>query len=578
MVQSFARMIEAGFDDYLARFRLLTQAAETHFLNGDFHAIQANTRYRLALYKDSVRKISGWLSTDMGQRRHDHELWHSIRETYAVRALHKPAYELALTYFNSVYRKVPVGEHRLDVLFVAPQRHALKSKAPIYRRHFAVRPLEDIVRRILLDTPFRSHWEDLERDTLRVAGRIEQGLLQGQRSGQRNRDGLDRHARVEVLKNPFYRNKGAYIVGRAVLHEQVHPFLLPVLHGPAGLYVDAFIDDPDTVSIIFGFTRSYFLVDVDIPSEMVDFLGTLIPQKRKAELYNSIGFNKHGKSELYRSFAEHLEHSTDRLCVTPGIRGMVMAVFHLPSFPIVFKLIKDRFDPPKSSTREEVKAKYKLVSQHDRVGRMADTHEFVDFRFPLDRFEPELLEELRACAGSLLNEEENTLTIRHLYTERRMVPLNLYLEQASAEAAEAAVSDYGRAIKQLAAANIFPGDMLLKNFGVTRHGRVVFYDYDEILFLTECRFRRIPAPRRPEDEWSGEVWYHVEPNDMFPEEFTRFLIGDPAIRAIFHRLHGELFDADFWKARQERIRQGEIVSVFPYPQQARFEPERDGEA
>jgi isocitrate dehydrogenase kinase/phosphatase len=501
MVQSSARMIEAGFDDYLARFRLLTQAAEGHFLRRDFHAIQANTKYRLRLYKDSVRKICGWLSRDLGQRRSDQELWLSIRETYAVRVAHKPTCELAQTYFNSVYRKVPMEDHRLDVMFVAPERPDIRSPQRIFRRHFAVRPLPSLIHRILNRPAFEGLWEDLDRDVQRVAGRMQQGLLKAFAPGSHP----DRHARVELLKPAFYRNKAAYLVGRVVLHERAHPFLLPILHGPEGLYVDAVIDDPDTVSIVFGFTRSYFLVDVDIPSEMVDFLGTLIPQKPKAELYNSIGFNKHGKTELYRSFAEHIAEAEDKLCVAPGIRGMVMAVFHLPSYPIVFKVIKDRFEPPKSSTREEVKAKYKLVSQHDRVGRMADTHEFVDFRFPRERFDPALLEELRACAGSLLVEEGHTVVIRHLYTERRMTPLNLYLEAARPEQAEAAVADYGLAIRQLAAANIFPGDMLLKNFGVTRHLRVVFYDYDEILFLTECRFRHIPAPRRPEDEWSGEL-------------------------------------------------------------------------
>jgi isocitrate dehydrogenase kinase/phosphatase len=355
----------------------------------------------------------------------------------------------------------------------------------------------------------------------------------------------------------------------------VLPFLLPVLHGRGGLYVDAFIDDPDDVSVIFGFTRSYFLVDTDQPARLVDFLHSLVPTKSVAELYNSIGYNKHGKTELYRSFRRHLERSGDRFTVTPGIRGMVMAVFHLPSFPIVFKVIKDRFEPPKSVTHEEVRAKYRLVSQHDRVGRMADTHEFLDFRFPRERFEPALLEELRAVAGSSIEERGDEVTVRHCYTERRMIPLNLYLETASPAEAEHAVDEYGRAIKQLAAANIFPGDMLLKNFGVTRHSRVVFYDYDEISFLTDCRFRRIPEPRRPEDEFSGEAWYHVAPNDVFPEEFPRFLIGNPEVRALFHRLHGELFDAAFWRGLQERIREGAILTVYPYRLSKRFEPDRD---
>ncbi len=567
MIQASARMIQAGFDDFLARFSSVTRRAGEHFLARDFHAIQADTKYRLTLYKESARKIAGWVTRDLGARVDDEDLWRSIRATYAVRAARKPAYELAQTFFNSVYRKVPLERHSHDVLFVDPEPGEHRAEQPLFKRHWAVRPLPEIVRRILEDTPMAGHWEDLERDVARVAGRIEAGMLAGRP--------VARQDRVEVLRSVFYRNKGAYIVGRAVFGDAVLPFLLPVLHGRGGLYVDAFIDDPDDVSVIFGFTRSYFLVDTDQPARLVDFLHSLVPTKSVAELYNSIGYNKHGKTELYRSFRRHLERSADRFTVTPGIRGMVMAVFHLPSFPIVFKVIKDRFEPPKSVTHEEVRAKYRLVSQHDRVGRMADTHEFLDFRFPRERFEPALLEELRAVAGSCIEERGDEVTVRHCYTERRMIPLNLYLETASPAEAEHAVDEYGRAIKQLAAANIFPGDMLLKNFGVTRHGRVVFYDYDEISFLTDCRFRHIPEPRRPEDEFSGEAWYHVAPNDVFPEEFPRFLIGNPEVRALFHRLHGELFDAAFWRGLQDHIREGAILTVYPYRLSKRFEPDRD---
>ena len=85
------------------------------------------------------------------------------------------------------------------------------------------------------------------------------------------------------------------------------------------------------------------------------------------------------------------------------------------------------------------------------------------------------------------------LVIQHVYIERRMIPLNIYLQEAGPEQMAHAVVEYGNAIKDLVSANIFPGDMLWKNFGVTRHGKVVFYDYDEIEYITDCNFRRVPA-------------------------------------------------------------------------------------
>ena len=154
------------------------------------------------------------------------------------------------------------------------------------------------------------------------------------------------------------------------------------------------------------------------------------------------------------------------------------------------------------------------------------------------------------------------------------MPLNIFiddaLERQDATALFHAINEYGKAIKQLAAANIFAGDMLFKNFGVTRHGRVVFYDYDEILYLTDCHFRAIPEPLYPEQELSSEPWYSVGPNDVFPEEFSLLTACDPSVRKIFNELHGDLLTVQFWQGMQSQVRQGVLVDVFPYRQLNRF--------
>ena len=104
-----------------------------------------------------------------------------------------------------------------------------------------------------------------------------------------------------------------------------------------------------------------------------------------------------------------------------------------------------------------------------------------------------------------------------------MTPLDIYLQQATPEEANQAIIDYGQAIKDLAVTNIFTGDMLLKNFGVTRHGRLVFYDYDELRPLTDCNFRKFPQAMSYEDELAAEPWFHIGEDDVFPEEFLRFM-------------------------------------------------------
>jgi isocitrate dehydrogenase kinase/phosphatase len=316
-------------------------------------------------------------------------------------------------------------------------------------------------------------------------------------------------------------------------------------------------------------------VDASIPAQCVLFLQELMPAKPTSEIYSAMGHNKHGKTYYYRDAFRHMTNTTDQFNIAPGIKGMVMTVFTLPSYDFVFKVIMDRFTPPKDMTREQVKAKYALVKRWDRAGRMADTQEFTNLAFARERFSDELMEELFKVAPSVIEEHGKALIIKHLYVERRMTPLNLYLRNATDQQVEEVMDEYGNAIKQLAAANIFPGDMLLKNFGVTRHGRVVFYDYDELVPLMDCNFRRIPKPRTEAEEMASKPWYTVAPNDIFPEEFSLFFSGNQRAREVFDTLHSDIYDADFWQGLQERIRSGHVEDFFPYRREFRFHRDTD---
>jgi isocitrate dehydrogenase kinase/phosphatase len=386
---------------------------------------------------------------------------------------------------------------------------------------------------------------------------------------------------VQVLCSLFFRNKAAYIVGRMINAHRELPFAVPVLQNERGeLYLDTLLVGEDQLLVLFSFARAYFFVDMEVPAAYVSFLRWLMPRKPRAELYMAVGLAKQGKTLFYRDLHYHLKHSTDRFTVAPGIKGMVMLVFDLPSFPYVFKVIKDYYPPQKDTTREQIKGKYLLVKQHDRVGRMADTLEYSEVAFAKDRFDDELLEEIRKFAPSQLEVSDRDgdgheeVIIKHLYIERRMIPLNIYLQEAFDTAehgqVERAVIEYGNAIKDLVAANIFPGDMLWKNFGVTRNGKVVFYDYDEIEYLTDCNFRKVPEARTEEEEMSGEVWYSVGPRDVFPETFEPFLLGNPTVRDVFLKHHADLLDPTFWQSHKERILAGHVYDIFPYEHEKRF--------
>jgi isocitrate dehydrogenase kinase/phosphatase len=379
-----------------------------------------------------------------------------------------------------------------------------------------------------------------------------------------------REISFEILKPIFYRNKGAYLIGHMLIDNHFFPIAIPIHNNDKSVYVDTIIWNENDLSVIFSFSRSYFMVETDVPRALVEYLSELLPNKKSWELYTAVGFFKHGKTEFYRSFLNHLADSDDQFVIADGIRGLVMSVFTLPSYHIVFKIIKDKFSPTKKVSREQVKAAYKLVKTHDRVGRMADTQEFTYFTFPKNRFSADLIEELLRVAANSVSIAEDKIVIKHLYTERLMTPMNLYMKGKSDAELEILLDEYGNAIKQLAAANIFPGDMLLKNFGVTRHGRVIFYDYDEICYLTEINFREIPKSEYKEDALSSQPWFSVSPQDVFPEEFIDFLFHLPKLREMFCALHGELFTVDYWQTLQENIQKEQIMDVFPYRQSRRF--------
>jgi isocitrate dehydrogenase kinase/phosphatase len=558
------------FADYRTRFQNITAVAQLRFEKADWHAIQRTGAARIDLYEDNTEEAARAIVEQLGEVVYDARLWHDAKRCYALKIQQRNDPELAETFYNSIYLKV-FRHHELDdaLMFIrsAYEGKPIKSGEQFCRLYSTQRGLVALLGQLLDDYAFNIPWENRRRDIRNLA-----------RHARKYIPFIDiarEEVTVEVMRSMFFRNKGAYIVGRINYAGGAMPFILPVLHNGAGaVYVDTLILEENDVSVIFSFTRSYFMVDVNVPSEFIGFLHTLIPMKSKAELYSSIGFYKQGKAEFYRSFLDHLEASADQFVIAPGIKGMVMTVFTLPSFPVVFKLIKDRFSSSKNVTRATVKEKYQLVKRHDRAGRMADTQEFTNFLFPRSRFTQELIDELQKVAASSIEIEGDLITIQHLWTERRMTPLNIYIDRALANDDEPdlfhAINEFGKAIKQLAAANIFAGDMLFKNFGVTRHGRVVFYDYDEIMYLTDCNFRRIPEAMYPEQEMSGEPWYSIGPNDVFPEEFTILTACNAKVRRIFNELHGDLLETSFWQQMQQQVRDGEIVDLFPYRQIKRF--------
>jgi len=562
-----AQAILDGFNRHYSLFRQYSREGQQCFEHADWQRAAQVNRERIRGYELRVRETVDRIHEAYPEAARHSEIWPRIKIVFIGKLMNHLQAECAETFYNSVACRVLHRDYyKSEYIFWRPaiSTQYLEGTKPTYRSYY---PGSDGLRRSLLEiltqVGLTNPYEHLRRD-VRC---LEQELLRNRRAEWKAQPNYQ----VQVLDSLFFRNKAAHIVGRVINGEVIEPFVIPLLQNAQGeVFADTLLMRQKEVAILFSFTRAYFLADMEVPSAYVSFLLSIMPGKSVVDLYAMLGLQKQAKTLFYRQLQHHLKHSRDNFQVAPGVRGMVMLVFTLPSFQFVFKLIKDRFDPPKTSSREDVQGKYLLVKHHDRAGRLADTLEYSNVAIPLDRIDPALMDQLQREAPSSIEIDGDMLVISHIYIERRMEPLDNYLAHASSAARRRVIREYGRAIRDLAGANIFPGDMLKKNFGVTRLGRVVFYDYDEICYITECNFRRIPPARDYDDMLSDTPWYSVEESDVFPESFGPFFFPDTGDLAQFRKYHAELMTPEWWQGVKQNILTGQQADIFPYPDKKRF--------
>lgn len=575
LVKSGADLIEEAFARYHAEFKHITARAQTRFESCDWHGLHQDAETRLDLYGSYVGEAVEALRGLLGESAGDRATLGAIKEEYAKFINKRDDFDIAQSFYNSVLIRVAKsgGISGVDkgIEFMGDEIDLLQTGGdePLFVTFRSNGSAEALVGELLWACRFDSDWRDRAGDAARTAARIE--VVLGEKGWGRQLGEL------EVSRSIFYRGKRAYVVGRAKVVKVGHgagyaPLVISLGNGDDGVFVDAVLMDEDEISILFSFAREYFHVDTGRPHALVQFLRSIMPLKPVADLYISIGYNKHGKTERYRDLLRHMASSSDRFEMARGDRGMVMQVFTLPSYDLVFKIIKDSFDYPKRTTRQEVRDRYQLVFRHDRGGRLVDAQEFEELRFDRARFEPALLDELLATAGRTVRVDGDSVVIEHMYTERRLTPLNLYLREVAEETARPMTIEYGYAIKDLASTNIFPGDILLKNFGVTRHGRIVFYDYDELCLLTDCNFREMPQASNDDfdDMFAAEPWFSVGENDVFPEEMHTFLGLPTNLKQVFYEHHADLFTAEYWSDLKRRLLAGEVIEVLPYGESRRL--------
>ncbi|MFT5426142.1 MAG: isocitrate dehydrogenase kinase/phosphatase [Gammaproteobacteria bacterium] len=554
LITESSQIIYDGFLHYNEAFHRLTRRARTRFERRDWHGHQQDLVDRIDLYEKSVRRIVLALRRLFGDRITDHDLWNEVRSYFGKRLDKVPDAGFIKTFFNSVTRRIfgTIGtDHRLEFVSTNLSEDIELVNTLNLKRYPFWGSTEKIFEAILKDFSFRVPY----------AKSINSNINQFVESKFNIEN---EYLRFEFIDSFFYQSARAYLIGRIITRDEILPIVIAFKNTGKGILIDAVFLTEEEVSIVFSYSRSYYFADPNSVVGAVYFIHSFLPRKPIDELYTVLGRLRQGKTERHRIFTEHLKSTTDKFVHAEGDKGLVMIVFTLPSYDLVFKIIRDKFGYPKTISRNQVIDKYKLVSKHDRAGRLIDTQEFMNLKFPISRFSKILLDDLLKEAANTIEVVDDNLLIKHAYIERRVRPLNLYINEVDREEAEQAILDYGQAIKDLARTNIFPGDLLLKNFGVTRHRRILFYDYDEVSLITECNFRDIPEAKDDIDELRSESWYYVGEHDMFPEEFIKFLSMNNDLRSLFLVVHGELLTAEYWREIKSRHESGKVSLVIPY--------------
>lgn len=569
--KSVAENILSGFNKHYTMFQSFSAKSKELFEQSNWLGIQKAIANRIMMYSQRVNECVKIIKKEFLANIFNENIWENTKNIYINLLINHKQPELAETFFNSVVTKIlNENYYKNQFIFVQPAiaTEYIDSNIGIFKcfypKNNKEKNLKNCFKNLIEHTDWKLSFADQKQDLNNILRVIKKKLKNDWPFSELN-------FHIEILHSPFYRNKCAYIFGKIINGYKYYPFALAILQNKnKQLYVDTALLDVDYISILFSFSRAYFLVDMDVPSGYVNFLQKMLPMRNKADFYAMIGLHKQSKAIFYREFIQHLKYSEDKFILPNGTKGLVMCVFTMASFPFVFKVIRDKFGLNKNFDQNHVIGKYSLVKKHDRVGRLADTLEFTNVAIPLKRIDKQLLNELNELVKSQIEIEKDNLILKHVYIERRLTPLNVLLKNANNELRKKLIIDYGNAIRELASANIFPGDMLFKNFGVTRYERVIFYDYDEIEYMTKCNFRKIPKALNHEYELSSEVWYQVNKYDVFPEEFSTFLLGEPDLKETFLKYHKDLLTVKFWQEKKERILNGIMEDFFPYPISEQF--------
>jgi isocitrate dehydrogenase kinase/phosphatase len=479
------------------------------------------------------------------------------------------AEDIGRAYLHSLRRKIYQGEWRAaDYSFAEMISSSNKFISKVVKSFEVDGSLgEEVIGEILRIPNFIRSYAFLEDDTQRIAQRVADNISRSQHKAQKL-------IRVEMINTGFYRNRGAYLVGRLIFdNDRFVPLVIALLNDETGIYVDAVLTSETYAHNIFSSTLANFHVTSTYYHEVCALLKSIMPRRPLGLHYSTIGYNHLGKVAVMSELESELVDSEAGLVTAVGSTGTVAMGFASSNSAYNLKVIRDKpttqYKWGEFGGLESVIRKYTRVHEINRTGSMLDS--IIYYRVRLDRkwFSAGLLEDLLTSASGTVSLFGDDVIFKYLIVQIKLTPLPIYLENATEKQAETAITNLGYCIKNNAAADIFNKDLDARNYGIGAYSKVYLFDYDAIEKLTEVKIRTNLDREAGEEDVPD--WFFEDGIVFLPEELVSGLcIPQRWLCDFFTRRHARLLTTDYWSEIQNDLLEGTIPSVSVYPDNERI--------
>jgi isocitrate dehydrogenase kinase/phosphatase len=559
-----AQLILAVFDDFYAELCEYPFRAKRAFESADPQASIRISKARLGLYSRYVAEHGPRIHRAFPALADNEVIWDALDRQFSAMIVDRYEADIAFSFVHSLRRNITHGMWRpVAYSFPPPSPRRANSLASVFRR-FPVRQridaalVADALRVPGFAVPFRDEAADSERIAAKVNRLMEGGVFDGELP-----------LALDVVDAGFLRDLSAFVVGRWVLQDgSFVPFVVALLNSDTGIYADALLHETSDLHNLFSSTLANFHVTTKLYYQTCVFLYSLMPRRPLGLHYSTIGFNHVGKVAILNEITEQLQRSGQKFRPSPGFAGTVAIGFTFDACAYHLKIIRDR---PTRSYKWGVYPgvvatieKYRIVHEINRAGSMLDNVMYFNVQLHRDMFDPGLLACICNEAGGSVQVEGDSVFIRSLIVQLKIIPLPMYLETASDSEIRTAIVNLGHCIRNNAATNIFNKDLDSRNYGVGRYGKVLLFDYDAVEKLTDVKIRT-NQDREPGEETIPD-WFFEDGAIFLPEELeVGMQFKNDTARRYFRRENADLMSVQYWQEVQQKLKRDEVLQLRVYP-------------